>query len=141
MQAFRTAVEECNLSDFGYVGEKYTWHRGRIRERLDRALSNEAWNNKFQNDVLRNLEYNKSDHRPILMILEDEGREQNHGPAILRFEAKWLKEAHFRQVVEEAWEQAGARNLNSSLAEKLAMVHENLHKWDRTVLQRTKKRI
>lgn len=141
MQAFRTALEDCNLTDFGYVGEKFTWHRGRIRERLDRALTNEAWNTKFENAVLTNLEYSKSDHRPILMNLHINNNQENHGPAVLRFEAKWLKEAHFRQVVQEAWERAGAQNSISSLAGKLALVHDHLHKWDRSVLQHTKKRI
>jgi hypothetical protein len=35
MQAFRDALKDCNLLDYGYVGHKFTWHGGRIRERLD----------------------------------------------------------------------------------------------------------
>jgi hypothetical protein len=33
--------------DLGYTWDKFTWHRGLIRERLDPALSNNAWNLKF----------------------------------------------------------------------------------------------
>jgi hypothetical protein len=47
MKNFRDAIEDCNLADFGYTGHKFTWHRGLIRERLDRALTNEAWNSFF----------------------------------------------------------------------------------------------
>jgi hypothetical protein len=56
MKAFRDAMEECNLSDFGYTGPKFTWHRGRIREHLDRALTNEARNTKFGDAVLQNMQ-------------------------------------------------------------------------------------
>ena len=34
MQSFRDAIADCNLSDFDFVGDKFMWHRGRIRERL-----------------------------------------------------------------------------------------------------------
>jgi hypothetical protein len=39
MQAFRDVLDDCNLHDPGFVGDSYTWKRGRIRERLDRAFS------------------------------------------------------------------------------------------------------
>jgi hypothetical protein len=38
MQAFRDALDDYNLSDVGYVGDKFIWHRGDIRERLDRVV-------------------------------------------------------------------------------------------------------
>jgi hypothetical protein len=44
MQAFRDALTNCGLEDLGYSGNIFTWKRGRIRERLDRAVANEAWN-------------------------------------------------------------------------------------------------
>ena len=87
------------------------------------------------------MEYSRSDHRPILMSLETGGSSERFGPAMLRFEAKWLKEAHFQQVVEEAWEQAGVQIQTGSLAGKLSVVHNLLHKWDKNVLQNTKRRI
>ena len=36
LQAFSDALADCALSDMGYVGDKFTWPRGRIRKRLDR---------------------------------------------------------------------------------------------------------
>ena len=75
------------------------------------------------------------------MNIESEGGEVAHGPNVLRFEAKWLKEGRFRQVVEEAWEQAGVRCNSNTLAGKLAIVHDHLHKWDRQILQKRKKKI
>jgi hypothetical protein len=87
------------------------------------------------------MEYSHSDHHPILMEFNKEDIEERNGPTVLRFEAKWLKEAHFRQVVEESWEQAGLGSQPISLAGKLAFVHDQLHKWDKTILQKSKKAI
>jgi mannosylglycoprotein endo-beta-mannosidase len=141
MQAFKDALDDCNLADFGYIGHKFTWHRGKIRERLDRALTNEAWSMKFGDAVLENMEYSHSDHRPILMEFNKDDMDERNGPTVLRFEAKWLKEAHFRQVVEDSWEQAGLGSQRTSLAGKLAFVHDQLHKWDKSILQKSKKAI
>lgn len=47
MKAFQEAIDDCNLVDCGYIGDKFTWHRGMIRERLDRALAMESWQDMF----------------------------------------------------------------------------------------------
>ncbi|GLU09666.1 hypothetical protein SLE2022_265130 [Rubroshorea leprosula] len=39
----------CSLREFAYQGPKYTWFRGNISERLDRALVNGKWNEIFPN--------------------------------------------------------------------------------------------
>jgi endonuclease/exonuclease/phosphatase family metal-dependent hydrolase len=77
MQAFRDAIEDCNLVDMRYIGDKFTWQRGDIRERLDRGLANEAWNMKFPDASLHHLDYYRSDHRPILMCIEEPIVEEN----------------------------------------------------------------
>jgi hypothetical protein len=141
MRNFRDAINDCNLDDFGYTDNKFTWHRGLIRERLDQALTNDDRNVKFGDAVLQNLEYNRSDRRPILMTFDGEGVNERTRLAMLCFEAKWLKEAHFQQVVEEAWEQAGVQVQTGSLPGKLVIVHDLLHKWDKSVLHKTKRNI
>jgi hypothetical protein len=41
-QAFHDALDTCRLDDVGFVGDPFTWHRGRMRERLDRRLETDA---------------------------------------------------------------------------------------------------
>lgn len=55
MEAFRDAVDDCQLSDLGHEGDIYTWHRREIRERLERALSSEDWSNMFADAKLESL--------------------------------------------------------------------------------------
>ena len=47
MQNFRDALVDCNLFDMDYIGDIFTWRRGRIRERLDRAVCDQRWNDLF----------------------------------------------------------------------------------------------
>ena len=103
-EAFRDVIDECGLSDLGYTGDKFTWHRAGIREQLDRALVSDAWREKFPEAVVQNLEYGRSDHRPILLTIGNESTHSVNGPNFLRFEARWLKEADFNGIVEGAWE-------------------------------------
>lgn len=44
MDRFREALEECGLSDLGFIGDPFTWRNNShtcehyIRDRLDRAI-------------------------------------------------------------------------------------------------------
>jgi hypothetical protein len=38
MQMFRYTLNMCNLVDMGYIGDIFTWRRGRMRERLDPSV-------------------------------------------------------------------------------------------------------
>jgi hypothetical protein len=62
MEAFRGVLTDCNLQDLGFTGDPFTWKRGRMRERLDRALVNHSWSVLFLRAALQHLEYCRSDH-------------------------------------------------------------------------------
>ncbi|XP_051221114.1 uncharacterized protein [Lolium perenne] len=47
MQAFRDVLNDRDLEDMGYEGDIFTWRRGKIRERLDRAVCNPRWADMF----------------------------------------------------------------------------------------------
>jgi hypothetical protein len=107
---------------------------------LDRALACDEWRIKFPNAMVENLNYERSDHRPILLKFGEEQRQENRGPFVLRFEARWLKEKKITEVVDDAW-QASEYLDHNGLASRLALVHDNLHRWDRTVLKKPQNRI
>jgi hypothetical protein len=70
MKAFHDALNDCELEDMGYVGDLFTWRRGKLRERLDRGVVNDQWNACFPFASLINSETTRSDHRPLLVDTE-----------------------------------------------------------------------
>jgi hypothetical protein len=109
MQAFHDALKDCELEDMGYVGDLFTWRRGNMRERLDRGVVNDSWNNLLPHPSLINKETTRSDHQPILVDTEYQSTSHviTNGPRI--FEARWLQEDTVEEMVKAAWERAKAR--------------------------------
>ncbi|KAA3452515.1 GroES-like zinc-binding alcohol dehydrogenase family protein [Gossypium australe] len=62
---FGDFVDMAELHYLGFRGPPFTWHRGGLFERLDRALGNEAWVREFSNCLVTHLHKIKSNHRPI----------------------------------------------------------------------------
>ena len=100
----------------GYVGDIFTWQRGKIRERLDRGVTNASWNDLFPTARLKNGEMTKSDHRPLIVdtvVLATNDDHERRG--FKRFEARWLKEETIEEMVKAAWVRAAARGEEPTL--------------------------
>jgi len=57
---FINCMNDCGMTDSGFVGNIHTWCNGRggtnkIHMRLDRFLHNEEWSNKFSNIKVEHL--------------------------------------------------------------------------------------
>jgi hypothetical protein len=141
MQAFRDSLDDCGLVDLGFTGDSFTWKRGRLRERLDRAVANHSWSHLFPNAMVRHLEYAHSDHRPIMIDTEFHLEASNMRSGHHWFEARWFREKDFRDVVLHAWEEASVVGQEAGVLGKLGHLHATLHKWDNSVLQKPKKRL
>jgi endonuclease/exonuclease/phosphatase family metal-dependent hydrolase len=90
-QNFRQCLSECGLEDLGYIGDIFTWRRGEIRERLDRAVGNERWSAMFPFAAVINKEHSRSDHRPIVVDTEYHVGMCPSRRSARQFEARWLK--------------------------------------------------
>jgi endonuclease/exonuclease/phosphatase family metal-dependent hydrolase len=106
MHAFQDTLSDCALEDLGFVGDPFTWKRGRIRERLDRVVINNAWSDMYPGAAVIHLDYTRSDHRPLLLNTDYQPVQAHNTAPPRRFEAKWLHENFFREVVEKAWDEA-----------------------------------
>lgn len=62
---FGNFVDMAKLHDLGFKGPSFTWHKGRLFERLDCALGNEAWIKYFLNSLITHLPKIKPDYRPL----------------------------------------------------------------------------
>ena len=142
LKAFQDALADCSLEDIGYHGDKFTFFRGGLRERLDRAVSNPGWMEMHPLCGLVNLDMGKSDHRPICLdteyLMGGTGPRRRSGR---KFEARWLEEELVEEVVRTAWQKAVVRGLCPSASEKLAAVHKDLHQWDRKILKGPRARL
>ncbi|KAH9666253.1 reverse transcriptase domain-containing protein [Citrus sinensis] len=63
---FNSWFHANNIVDLQFSGPRYTWTRGNLSKRLDRAMSNQEWILKFDNYSVTHLPRVESDHRPIL---------------------------------------------------------------------------
>jgi hypothetical protein len=139
MQVFRDALVDCDLDDMGFSGDVFTWKRGRIRERLDRAVASGSWLATHPNAKLIHLEYIRSDHRPILLDTKYQEAVVSHGSGPKKFKAKWLMETDFREEVQRAWD--AASGAEGGVLGRLGQMHAALHAWDSQVLRKLKRHL
>jgi hypothetical protein len=125
MNDFQEALSDCNLEDIGFIGDPFTWKRGRVSERLDRAVVSPSWSALYPGTV-------DTDYK-------DEASQRKPRPKY--FEAKWLNEKTFRDVVKEAWQGADREGDGGGVKAKLGCLQEALHAWDATVLMKPRKRL
>lgn len=133
LNRFRGALEICELHDLGFTGDVFTWRNketkgcNHIRERLDRAVANSEWRDKFPMMQVKNGDTYHSDHRPVIIVTEAfRGTRGPHRTYAFKFEANWLQEEDCRRVVEEAWE--ALDELSLSLRSRLEGV-SSLKEW------------
>ena len=72
IDAFRDALEYCQLEDLGFQGYPFTWSNKRLggantKVRLDRAIANKEWIDKYQMSNVTHLSSHASDHLPIIL--------------------------------------------------------------------------
>jgi hypothetical protein len=121
MQAFQDAPTDCDLEDLGFLGDKYNWKQGRIRERPDRVIDNGAWNIMHPGVVVQTFQFTRSDHRPILLDTYFQLPVANQSKRSKKFEAKFLKEKGFREMVEQLWVVASIISISFCILDKYNM--------------------
>jgi hypothetical protein len=135
MDHFRVALEECSLSDLGYIGSKYTWtncHQDGtfMKERLDRAIANKEWCELFANYEVRVLAARTSDHKPLLLTMADTYDSHIRYHKSFKFEASWLEDRECLDVIKEAWELGADGGVGmQSTRLRLAQCQTSLVRW------------
>ncbi|KAI9096746.1 hypothetical protein K1719_025925 [Acacia pycnantha] len=90
------------LIDMGFNGPRFTWRRGSLLMRLDRAICNPSWIQSFPYSTIDHLPKLFSNHRPILIKLGLNSQARSFKPPF-RFLAPWLAHSDFQSIVQRIW--------------------------------------
>ncbi|KAJ1270996.1 hypothetical protein BS78_06G095000 [Paspalum vaginatum] len=110
MRFFRECLEDCELTDLGFSGPKYTWsnrHEGNdnVKVRLDRAVANGHFTQLFDESYLENIITATSDYYAILVTINGKlcHKEKNFFDSTFKYEAMWARAADYNDFVEKKW--------------------------------------
>jgi hypothetical protein len=100
MAGFGKVLEECGLSDLGFVGPRFTWSNHQtgysfLQERLDRALGDREWCQLFPNVIVSVLEAICFDHNPILVAFKEYKESNCFNKGGFKFEAAWTRDVEY----------------------------------------------
>lgn len=96
---FGDFVDKGKLYDMGFKGPHFTWHQGKLFEKLDQALGNKAWVETFPNCFITHLLRIKSDHWPLLLKLQSEPSFKKG--RLFLFLERWLQHLNFLEFVRD----------------------------------------
>ncbi|XP_042974832.1 uncharacterized protein LOC122306468 [Carya illinoinensis] len=147
MEIFRNTLEWCSLSSLVTKGPCFTWANNReqdsfIKERLDRALANPMWLERYQESSCCVLPTMTSDHCPVLIdVIYQQDQPRPHVKRF-RYEAAWSLRKECEATLKEAWvkpihERAAAETIRS----RLTMSATVLRKWNEKVIRKAPKEI
>lgn len=138
MDEFRCLLDGCSLADLGFVGYPYMWNNKRLgventKERLDRAVADTGWRDKFQDSSVIHLCSHASDHRPILLHARTALRCRGSCTRSFKFEAAWLLRDDCEKVIQVAWSLVGNIELGlRSMREKTSRCGSDFQAWGAT---------
>lgn len=125
---FRSFVAECDLYDIHHAGDFLSWRgvtsAGVVRSRLDRAMANSDWFECFASGHLEYLNYEGSDHKPIITCFDVTRKK---GKGLFRFDRRLKNNPLVKEIVANAWK--GHRG--EEVAQKLSQVRGAIVKWNK----------
>lgn len=84
-----------------HMDPAYTWHRGSLKQRLDRCICNGNWLMEFLVPKVNHLQQLDSEYRSTLLKLNENGNLK--GPRPFRFISAWQQHSGFQDMLIEAW--------------------------------------
>ena len=133
MESFKQVLDECNLLDLGYMGNKFTWSKsfpngGMVWERLDRVVSTVEWLDLFLVTKVQTLSCVTSDHSPILILPNGFGAKLKRP---WRFEQMWLENRGCYDTVKSTWERAAMGSPMVKVMSKIEACQQSLTQWSK----------
>lgn len=105
-------MDTFELLDLGFQGLQFTWQRGKVFERFDRAIYNDPWNSTFSHATVSHLPKIKSDHRPLRVDFRPDIHSGKR--CSFRFLAGWVEHPTFSNFVKDNWSDSGSISMTHS---------------------------
>ncbi|XP_050217558.1 uncharacterized protein LOC126668397 [Mercurialis annua] len=133
-EEFQACIDEFNLLELKWSGNLFTWTNNqdavsKIWRRLDRALVNEEWMNKFNNVEARILNQCISDHAPIIIGFNEFVVNQ---PKPFRFCNMWTECKEFLNILRNVWSKPIGSHPMFRIVQKLKMLKHDLKDLNRS---------
>ena len=128
-------LEDCHLSDLGYMGSKFTWSNcrqdaGFTKEWLDCAIANTGWCRLFKRVEVHILAARTSDHKPMFITCLDVEGDQVRGKRRPKFEARWLLDGEAGDIIANAWSaETASGSKNQVVQQQLEKCKGDLRRW------------
>ena len=145
---FNLMLSVLGLQDFKTFGGRYTWLGKRskytIMSRIDRAVANCDWLDKFPMATVSLLPWIGSDHRPLLL---DTNENKRNKAFLFRYDSRWRLYPGLKQMVEQVYGQENS-NLSYGIHSIILQCIKALSRWrskqittSQKVIQRLKQEI
>ncbi|KAK9988586.1 hypothetical protein SO802_028825 [Lithocarpus litseifolius] len=136
MDRFRMVIHRYDFIDLGYIGSPFTWSRnhptqGCIYIRLDRALATAAWKQKFPRASVQHVSMSTSDYAMLAIHLPTQWARRLHNRPPFRFEAMWLRDPRYAEVVQDAWLKGLYKPNGAQITNCLDSCKKKLQKWNK----------
>uniref|UniRef100_A0A803Q8E0 Reverse transcriptase domain-containing protein n=1 Tax=Cannabis sativa TaxID=3483 RepID=A0A803Q8E0_CANSA len=148
MDAFRNVLDRCHLHEQAFVGDPFTWIKGRItadtiKERLDWCFVNTLWHETFQDITTHHLDYYRSDHRALAVQIlpHNASHQQPIRRTRFRFEKIWLQEDEATSLIQQNWQQDSVETAAALFKHNLQRCSDSLQQWHRQKFGNIKKKI
>ncbi|XP_040990938.1 uncharacterized protein LOC121238163 [Juglans microcarpa x Juglans regia] len=147
MESFREALEECEPSDIGFVGNKYTSSNNRYGaeftiERLDRGLCNAIWTEWNPRAMVLSLTALNSDHCPLLISKDNPQQDISSHTKPFRYEVSWAQREACNKLITEEWSRPRlASNKLNYVIEGLKRCQFKLQQWSKQAMSGSKKEV
>ncbi|KAG2320946.1 hypothetical protein Bca52824_014159 [Brassica carinata] len=126
--SFRNFVSQMGLWDLQHSGNHLSWRGTRynhfIQSRLDRAMANCSWFERFPAGRSEYLRFEGSDHRPIVVHFDVTTKKKK---GLFRFDRRLKDKPEIRQIVPDRWK----LDQHASVFEKICNVRHNIILWVR----------
>lgn len=135
LTAFRETVVECDFHELQVMGPIFTWSRSKGDDlteiRLDRAMANSSWCERFNRALEEHVVNGRSDHLPIVVHVKGcKSKREKKRKRQFRFENMWCSVEGCKITIDSVWNSDTSEDA-SKVTEKIKRCGEALSAWNR----------